>query len=319
LAEVLPLAATELSIEQRLRSWLKNSAIEVRVWYEPFVRTALHLYYPQVVYVVMDSTQFGPSCRAVVVGLAYAGQVLPLGWRVVKGKKGHSEPALQNELLDEIRAYLPPGPVVLVADSEFCAVELLKPLTDWGWRFIVRVRGNVTLIPATGNPFLLAQSGLQRGQTQVWRSITWTQKHRFGPLMALATWQKGEDEPLYVITNTHNPEAVFLVYSWRFWIEPLFADFKGRGFRLGLTRLRDPDRLSRLLLAACIAFLWTLSLGSHIFHSPNQRLVDRNDRTDRSFFQLGYRFIKRCWKLAKRARVFFKIHPDWIPIPLTLS
>src|SRR5918911_4815513 len=109
LAEVIPLEAAELSIEQRLRRWLKNKHIRVKDWYAPFIRAALQVYHPQVVYVVMDTTQYGPACRALVVGMAYAGQVIPLGWRVVKGKQGHTDADLQNELLAEIRAYLPVG------------------------------------------------------------------------------------------------------------------------------------------------------------------------------------------------------------------
>ena len=319
LAEVIPLAATELSLEQRLRRWLKNATIDVRAWYAPFVKAALQAYASPVVYVVMDSTPYGAGCRALVVGLAYAGQVVPLGWRVIKGKKGHTDPTLQNELLGEIRTYLPPGQVVLVADSEFCAVELLTPLRDWGWQFIVRVRGNIHVQPRRGESFTLARAHLSIGQTRAWRDVRWTQKHEFGPLLAIATWQAGEPEPLYVLTNTHDTQAALLVYAWRCWIEPLFGDYKGRGFRLGLSRLRDPERLSRLLLAASIAFLWSLSLGSHIFQSATQRLVDRNDRSDRSFFQLGYRFIRRCWKLAHQAEVRFQVCPDWFPVPLTLS
>lgn len=319
LAEVIPLVATELSVEQRIRRWLKNAAVEVRTWYEPFIKAALQAYSAPVVYVVMDSTAYGAGCRALLVGLAYAGQVLPLGWRVIKGKKGHTDPGLQNELLSEIRAYLPPGQVVLLADSEFCAVELLTPIRDWGWQFIVRVRGNIHVQPRRGQSFTLTRAHLSIGQTRSWRDMRWTQKHQFGPLLAIATWQAGEPQPLYVITNTHDSQAALLVYGWRFWIEPLFGDFKGRGFRLGLSRLRDPERLSRLLLAAAIAFLWSLSLGSHIFQSAAQRLVDRNDRTDRSFFQLGYRFIRRCWKLAQLADVLFHVCADWFPVPLTLS
>lgn len=319
LAEAIPLAAADLSLEQRLRRWLKNGAIDVRAWYEPFVKASLQSFSASTVYVVMDSTQYGAGCRALVVGLAYAGQVLPLGWRVIKGRKGHTEPELQNELLREIRAYLPAGQVVLVADSEFCAVELLTALHEWGWQFIVRVRGNVYLQPQHARVFTLSRARLSSGQTRVWRDVSWTQKHAFGSLMAIATWQTAEPEPLYVITNTHNTQAALLVYSWRFWIEPLFADYKGRGFRLGLSRLRDPERLSRLLLAASLAFLWSLSLGSHIFHSAQQRLVDRNDRSDRSFFQLGYRFIKRCWKLADEAEILFHVCADWFPRHLTLA
>ncbi len=312
LAEVIPLEAADLSIEQRLRRWLSNPRINVKAWFEPFVQAALQLYHPAV-YVIMDTTQYGPACRALVVDLAYGRQVLPLGWRVVKGKKGHTDPELQNELLAEIRPYLPPGrTVVLVADSEFCAVELLKPITEWGWRYIVRVKSSTHIHRPGEVSRALADEPLHVGQTRVWRDIFWTQKHHFGPLMAIGTWQRGEAEPLYVITNTANPQAALWVYGWRFWIEPLFGDFKGRGFRLGQTRLRDPERLSRLLLVACIAFLWILSVGSYVFHTPLQRLVDRGDRDDRSLFQLGYRYLKRLLKLGQPLVVMFKINPWWV-------
>jgi hypothetical protein len=319
LAEVIPLEATDLSIEQRLRRWLKNQRINVTEWYMPFVKAALQIYQPAVVYVIMDTTQYGPACRALVVGIAYTGQIIPIDWRVVKGKKGHTDAKLQNELLTEIRPYLPPSrSVVLVADSEFSAVELLKPITDWGWQYIIRVKSS-TLIHRLGEPMQpLAQEPLHVGQTRVWRRVYWTLKHYFGPLMVIGTWQPGEDVPLYVITNTDNPQAALLVYSWRFWIEPLFGDFKGRGFRLGLTRLRDPERLSRLLLVACIAFLWTLSVGSHIFHTPRQHWVDRANRNDRSFFQLGYRYLKRLLKLDQPLWITFQIRSAWVPVPLTL-
>jgi len=318
LAEAIPLAITDGSVEQRLRRWLKNGSIDVQRWYAPFVRAALQAYHPSTIYVVMDSTAYGAGCRAVVVGLAYAGQVVPLDWRVLKGPKGHTDPALQIELLAAIQPLLPSGQVVLVADSEFGAVELLTVLQTWGWQYILRVRGNVYLHTA-GEAFTLAQAELARGQTRAWTDVSWTQKHQFGPVMVVATWQAGEPEPLYVITNTHDRQAALRVYDWRFWIEPLFGDYKGRGFRLGLSRLRDPERLSRLLLAASIALLWSLSLGSHIFQTAHQRLVDRNDRTDRSFFQLGYRFIRHAWKLAQSAQVLFRINPDWFPSSLTAN
>jgi len=317
LAEVIPLDITDLSIEQRVRRWLKNSHIDVESWYEPFVLSGLDLFSWREVYVVMDTSQFGPSCRALVVGIAYAGQVMPLGWRVVKGKKGHTDPQLQNELLAHIQKYLPPGRVTLVADSEFSSVDLLDPIREWHWAFIVRVRGNISVQLADESSFMLNQADLQKGQTKWWKRIRWTAQHQFGPLLLIATWDKGEDSPLYVITNTNNFNAALLVYSWRFWIEALFADFKGRGFHLAHTKIRDPQRLSRLLLAAAIAFLWALAVGSFVFHSPQQRLVDRNDRVDRSFFQLGYRFIKRCFKLNRPPDIFFSLNPDWFPLNLT--
>ena len=106
--------AEELEIptcEADYRSLLKNGAIDVRAWYEPFVKASLQSFCTATVYVVLDSTQYGAGCRALVVGIAYAGQVLPVGWRVIKGRKGHTDPDTQNALLSEIRALLPPGQV----------------------------------------------------------------------------------------------------------------------------------------------------------------------------------------------------------------
>ena len=47
-------------------------------------------------------------------------------------------------------------------------------------------------------------------------------------------------------------------YRNRFRIEPFFADQKSRGFRLHQSHLSDPARLTRLLLAACLAYLWSI-------------------------------------------------------------
>jgi hypothetical protein len=166
LAEVIPLDITDLSIEQRVRRWLKNGQIDVENWYEPFVLTGLHLFRWREVYVVLDTSQFGPSCRALVVGIAYGGQVMPLGWRVIKGKKGHTNPQLQNELLAQIQKYLPPGRVTLLADSKFSSVDLLAPIKEWHWSFIVRVRGNVSVQLEAGSSFMLNQADLRKGQTK---------------------------------------------------------------------------------------------------------------------------------------------------------
>jgi hypothetical protein len=45
--------------------------------------------------------------------------------------------------------------------------------------------------------------------------------------MTIATRHRGEKKPLYVVTNTSDPDTALRVYKWRFWIEPLFGDFKG--------------------------------------------------------------------------------------------
>ena len=255
---------------------------------------------------VLDTSQFGPSCRALVVGLAYAGQVMPLGLAGgEKGKKDTQTPSYKMSYWHKSESICRQAGSPWWLTANLVRLICSNPSQTGTGSFIVRVRGNISVQRHDDTSFMLNQAGLQQGRTRCWHRIRWTAQHHFGPLMLVATWHKGEDTPLYVITNTNNLNAALLVYSWRFWIETLFADFKGRGFHLAHTKIRDPKRLSRLLLAASIAFLWALAVGSFVFHSPQQRLVDRNDRVDRSFFQLGYRTIKRCFKLNRIPDIFF--------------
>ena len=41
-----------------------------------------------------------------------------------------------------------------------------------------------------------------------------------------------------------------------------FLDQKTRGFHIHKSHIADPQRLSRLLIAACLAYIWIVYLGS---------------------------------------------------------
>jgi hypothetical protein len=59
-------------------------------------------------------------------------------------------------------------------------------------------------------------------------------------------------EPSYLST---------LEYSRRWGIEPLFSDFKSRGFGIQDTQIQYPDRLGRLILVMSLALYWAVSTG----------------------------------------------------------
>jgi len=48
-------------------------------------------------------------------------------------------------------------------------------------------------------------------------------------------------------------------YQKRFRIETCFADQKSRGFHMHQSHLADPQHLSRLFIAACLAYIWIIS------------------------------------------------------------
>ena len=53
------------------------------------------------------------------------------------------------------------------------------------------------------------------------------------------------------------------------------------------SHLSDPDRLSRLMMAACLAYIWIVYLGVLAKQDDWVRIIHRPDRCDLSLFQLG--------------------------------
>jgi len=52
-----------------------------------------------------------------------------------------------------------------------------------------------------------------------------------------------------------------LDYSNRWGIEPMFSDFKSRGFGIEHTHIHYPERLGRLILVMALALYWAVSTG----------------------------------------------------------
>jgi hypothetical protein len=52
-----------------------------------------------------------------------------------------------------------------------------------------------------------------------------------------------------------------LDYAVRWAIEPMFSDFKGRGFELEDSQLAHADRLERLILIMSLAMYWCVQVG----------------------------------------------------------
>jgi Transposase DDE domain len=99
-------------------------------------------------------------------------------------------------------------------------------------------------------------------------------------------------EPLYLVSNMESAEEACRYYEKRFRIETFFSDQKSRGFNIQKSRLEDPQRLSRLLMATCLAYIWVVYLGSLCEKSRWNIIIPRRKRRDLSLFQLGLRLLE---------------------------
>jgi hypothetical protein len=113
---------------------------------------------------------------------------------------------------------------------------------------------------------------------------------------AVVHWGKKYQAPLYLVTNVETGGEAYDGYRKRFKIETLFSDLKSRGFNVHKSGLRDPERVSRLLIAAALAYLWIVYLGAPAMQKGWHNIIHRTDRCDISLFHLGkrgFRYVLR--------------------------
>ena len=94
------------------------------------------------------------------------------------------------------------------------------------------------------------------------------------------------------MTNLELAEEACFYYKKRFKIETFFSDQKSRGFNIHKSHLDNPDRISRLLIATCLAYIWIIFLGTLAMKDKWYRQIHRIDRCDLSLFSLGMRLLE---------------------------
>lgn len=294
-----PLPGKERSLVNRLRRFLNNHRVDVATWYQPIIEPLVRRLDGQPIRLVIDVTKVGLGHRMAMVGLVYRRRTLPIAWTVVKGRKGHIGYQTTIRLLREVRRYLPAhSPVELVADAGYESVKLLRWLSRQHWHFVIRLGGRTQFSKDGEDWTKLNQYPLQEGQTITVGWVRLTETENFGWLYLVMHWDAGEDEPWFLISN-HSLSARTLIrqYARRMWIEEMFGDMKGHGFDLEATHLRDAQRISRLVLGVCIAYLWLISVGSWVVKNGLRHWIDAKSRRDKSYFRLGWDWLARCLRL----------------------
>jgi len=270
--------------------------VRVREWYEAIAIPILKGMAQSLgeIRLIIDGTKIGFGHQLLIVTVAFRRRAIPIAWTWIRCSRGHSSARKQLALLSYVRGLLPKGvAVLLVGDSEFGSVDVLKTLKRWRWTYVLRQKGSHQIK-------LLGQRQWQRFDALITKpgQCLWlgpgylTYAHNF-KVNLLAYWKIGEDEPWLLATNLSTPQDTLAAYRRRMWIEEMFGDLKTHGFDLERTHLRHFMRLSRLTLAVALLYVWLVAFGSQVIKTGLRRLVDRADRRDLSIFRIGYRMVER--------------------------
>ncbi len=211
----------------------------------------------QTVVLMLDQSKVNDFNEVLMLSVHIANRALPVAWRV-RRTKGNIGFATQEELLSVVRAWLPPdAAVMLAADRFYGTAKLIAWCQDAGWGYRIRLRGNLGLghdggEMTTGEAISLMPGGLQGAELYGSGVLT-----NIGLLH-----EKGHPEPWIIAMDARPGKYTTLDYGLRWGIEPMFSDFKSRGFGLMQSHIERPQRVERLILVMAIAMYWAVSCGA---------------------------------------------------------
>ncbi len=322
IALVIVSAANADSRVRRLRRFLANPHGCVRAYYDRLIRTALTDWEGQTLYLVLDTTTLAGRLVILRVSLVYRGRAVPLAWQVYDRKSVSLPFKAYKDILAHVRSLLPArATVVLMGDRGFRTTTLMR----WckkkaiGWHFRLRLKGNQLVSLADGRTWALRDLGLKPGMRGFLANVR-LGGEQYGPIELAMAWATGEkDEPWFIASDEAATDQTLVEYGWRMDIEQEFRDDKSGGFQLEDSQISDAESISRLLLVMSIACLHLVSLGTFVVEKEQRRSVDAHWLRGLSYFQIGWRWLRRALYLDGAVGALFRLSPDPDPAPVPVS
>lgn len=282
------------SVERRLQRTLEDPKLQSQRLQQAWARWVLSRVLGQEMAFLVDETALGPHLKVMLVGLAYQGRCIPLGW-VCYATKTRGQVKRIERLLRQVKAALPAGcRVVVQADRGIgTSPALVRVVRRLGWTYLFRVQANTKLITRDGQEYTLGE------QPSHWSGygLLFKQRGRVRGY-ALVYQAFGEAEPWCLITN--DPRLSVHDYALRNWQEQSFRDLKSGGWNWQQSHVWQPDHAQVLLLVLALAYAWVLSLGTLVAQAePAIRArITRGTKRLYSIFREGLRY----WLDLLRAR-----------------
>ncbi len=283
MAKKSPDKTKRTSRAKRFSRWVNNDLIECELYFLPYAEALLESLAHRTLLLAMNGSDVGRGCITLMIGVVYKKRTLPIAWIVVEGNKGHFPEDTHIELVQRVQAMVPSGcGVIFLGDGEFDGARLQATLDGYGWKYVCRTAKNAQLCE-DDEWFTFSDLAVQPGGDPIRVPEVAFTLQACGPVLAIAWWKAGHENPIYLVTNMELVDKACFWYAKRFRIETLFSDAKSRGFNLHQSHISDPERLARLMIAACLAYIWIIYLGVIAKRDDWVKIIHRTDRCDLSF------------------------------------
>ena len=313
----LPLAhCLAASWQRRCQRWLANGRIDVETLYWPLILWAIQHWQNsgQALHLALDTTMLWNRFCVVVVSVVAHGRAIPLLWQTLEHPSASVSASVSITLLEKADQLLAGfESITLLADRAFPCDELIAWFRGRPrWSYVMRLRGD-TEIHGTAAPLgcQVRRLHLRRGQCRGFRGVRlWTDGSQSVNLVIAYPTGLPVEEPWYLISSAEPSLDRVWSYAQRFCCEQLFRDQKSGVFQLASSRLRDPQRIDRLLLVVAIAVLAGSLQGYALSLADLRRQVDPHWKRGMSFLRIGLAALQMA-VVDAAARLM-----DWLPIPL---
>jgi hypothetical protein len=259
LAAGLPRATDRTDMRyQWIVRFLANDLVSADAVMEPFAREVLIQAAAdgKPVALIMDQSKLSDRHQVLMLAVRCGERALPLAWRVETTEGGIGFET-QKELLEAVAPWLPrEASVMLLGDRFYGTPDLITWCRDHGWDYRLRLKGNLVVVygGAKTTTGACADAGIFRLE-----DVELTAKRVRTNIGIIR--DPGHAEPWIIAMSDQPGYLRTLDYSQRWGIEPMFSDFKTRGFGIEDTQIHYADRLGRLILVMALALYWAVSTG----------------------------------------------------------
>lgn len=302
LGSELPQDIGSESRAKNVKRWLTNEYTDYDVSFLPFIELVLenHISQDKEMVLAIDGSEAGKGCTVPMISLTIGKRAVPICWLVKECKKGHLPAKMHLEVFTVLHKLLKGyRNVAVLGDGEFDNGEVVTACSDWGWRFVFRTAKNTKIYDGEEEYPIRYLEPQANEKFMVAHGVAYT-KDRHGPVNATAWTERNWDSPLYLLSNFELSYTFAFYYRKRWGIETLFGDIKSRGFNIHKSKIAEPQRVMKLLIVICLAYILIFKLGEQEQDSLLKSKVARKDRMDLSIFTIGKKLVEYCLKHAIR-------------------
>ena len=289
LATVFPGRATVNSNYKRLQRFLRNFAMPYSQ-VAAFVVKLLGVEGPYTLALDRTNWKVGiVDVNILMLSIVHRGIGFPVVW-IVLPKAGNSDTSERETVMEIFTALFGAQNIqCLLGDREFVGKQWFRFLKQHRIKFQMRLKKDTQVRNARGK------------FVQAWRLFTSTRINRmlvipearqmWGMELFLSGCYLGNGEYLILVSAEYSPEP-HTEYKQRWGIETLFGALKSRGFNLEDTRLKEPERISRLLSLLALAFTLAFVVGQWQATLKELKLK-KHGYPPKSIFRLGLNLLCR--------------------------